>query len=648
MKFVKVTGPLSQLSNFLSTCCVDGNFQPEQALQHMSATMGYTSLNEENPYAPTIQKIEELIRENDSAPNPSIVGTDLRDIVPDEQTKEYIDALDKRLSAIHDERKELEEQLRQCRSGIDQFAHFTNFDVSFEEIFDCEFTKTRFGHMPIENYERLMSYNDNPYVLFIPCSSDETDYWGLYCAPNERIDEVDGIFASLYFERLHIPGAVGTAEEIIEQLENNIEIIENGIKELDEQAASIWRENRSQCNEIYTRLVDLNTVFDLRRYAACHNKYFFYVGWVPANHVATFEKTAEDITDVEVEVNEPDSKQTPPVKLKNPGIFKPYEYFVDMYGLPSYSDVDVTGFVAITYTILFGIMFGDLGQGLVLFLLGIIGWKVKKLALARIIIPCGLSSAVFGFVFGSVFGYEHMLDPVYHALGWESKPLSVMESINTVLLFAIGIGIVLVVLAMLLNIYSCLKHKKIGEAIFSNNGLVGVFMYLAGVAFCVSFMTGRTILPNAVIFGVMGVCAVLLFIKEIPIGIIDKHPNWKPESVMDFVLQNIFELIEYILSYFSNTVSFLRVGAFVIVHASMMMVVFTLGSEGENIPVIIIGNIVVIALEGLLTGIQGLRLEFYEMFSRFYDGGGRAFEPVRLQKSKDTVKTKAKALFNKN
>ena len=107
----------------------------------------------------------------------------------------------------------------------------------------------------------------------------------------------------------------------------------------------------------------------------------------------------------------------------------------------------------------------------------------------------------------------------------------------------------------------------------------------------------------------MGVCAVLLYIKEIPIGIIDKHPDWKPDSIVDFLLQNLFELIEYVLSYFSNTVSFLRVGAFVIVHASMMMVVFTLGGDGSNIPVIIIGNIIVIALEGLLSGIQGLRLE---------------------------------------
>ena len=229
-----------------------------------------------------------------------------------------------------------------------------------------------------------------------------------------------------------------------------------------------------------------------------------------------------------------------------------------------------------------------------------------------------------------------------------------MDSINTVLIVAIGIGVVLVVTAMLLNVVSCLKHKKIGEAIFSNNGLVGIVFYLAGVAFCVAFMNGPKVLPNSVLFGIMGVCAVLLYLKEIPIGIIDKHPDWKPDSVVDFLLQNLFELIEYVLSYFSNTVSFLRVGAFVIVHASMMMVVFTLGGNGSNIPVIIIGNIIVIALEGLLSGIQGLRLEFYEMFSRFYEGGGKAFTPAKLEQAQSNIKTKIankkaqRALANKD
>ena len=591
-----------------------------------------------------------------SAPDPTIVGDRSREIQLDDKTSAYIDELDEKLSAMHDEYKELEDQLEQCRNGIAKYEHFTGFDVGLDELFNCKFIKTRFGHMPKESYEKLVAYDDDPYVLFIPCSTDATDYWGVYCAPRERVDEVDSIFAGLNFERLQVPSAVGTVEQVIDQLKSNIEIIEGDLKQLDERAAALWKENRKRCNEIYTKLVDLNTVFEMRRYAACHNKYFFYVGWVLAHDSKAFEKKAEAIENVEVEENDPDksSGKTPPVKLRNPAIFKPYEYFVDMYGLPSYSDIDVTGFVAITYTLLFGIMFGDLGQGLVLFLLGILGWKIKKMPLARILIPCGLSSAVFGFVFGSVFGYEDMLDPVYHALGMASKPLSVMDSINTVLIVAIGIGVVLVVTAMLLNVISCLKHKKIGEAIFSNNGLVGILFYLAGVAFCVAFMNGPQVLPNSVLFSVMGVCAVLLYIKEIPIGIIDKHPDWKPDSIVDFLLQNLFELIEYVLSYFSNTVSFLRVGAFVIVHASMMMVVFTLGGDGSNIPVIIIGNIIVIALEGLLSGIQGLRLEFYEMFSRFYEGGGRAFTPAKLEQAQTNIKTKfagkkaKKALANKD
>ena len=92
-------------------------------------------------------------------------------------------------------------------------------------------------------------------------------------------------------------------------------------------------------------------------------------------------------------------------------------------------------------------------------------------------------------------------------------------------------------------------------------------------------------------------------------------------------MQNFFEVIEYILSYFSNTVSFLRIGAYMLVHAGMMMVVFSLAGDSENIFVIVLGNVLVIALEGLLTGIQALRLEYYEMFSRFYKGSGRKFEP---------------------
>jgi len=316
---------------------------------------------------------------------------------------------------------------------------------------------------------------------------------------------------------------------------------------------------------------------------------------------------------------------------------EPYKFYVDMYGTPSYSDLDITAFVAVTYTILFGIMFGDLGQGFCLAVIGFLMWKLKKMALGKILIPCGISSMVFGFVFGSVFGFEEMLDPVYEKLGWAGKPLSVMDSINTVLLIAIGIGVFLMIVAMLLNIYACIKRRAFGEALFSQNGLAGIIVYVAGVNLASGFMNGPAPIPNAVCTAMLVGGLLILLVKEIPIGIIDKHPDWKPESIGDFILQNVFELLEYVLSYLSNTVSFLRVGAFVLVHAGMMMVVFSLAGENENIFVIILGNVLVIALEGLLTGIQALRLEYYEMFSRFFEGSGTGFEPITLKKQSNNI-----------
>ena len=195
--------------------------------------------------------------------------------------------------------------------------------------------------------------------------------------------------------------------------------------------------------------------------------------------------------------------------------------------------------------------------------------------------------------------------------------------------------VALVIAAMVINIIISLKRKKIGEALFSQNGLAGIVLYVCGVCLVYAFMGGPKLIPNAVLIPLMLVSFLMLFFKEILIGITDKHENWKPESMLDFFLQNIFECIEYVLSYFSNTLSFLRVGAFVIVHSSMMMVVFTLAgdtSTPKGIIVVILGNIVVIALEGLLTGIQGLRLVFYEMFSRFHEGGGKPFNAISTKK----------------
>ncbi len=632
MKFVRINGPASQLNKLITACCLDGNFHPEYAGNFISQSMGYTALNEENPYSQLFANIKELA---------SSLGVSLDDAkkikgtVIDERTKEYISSIGETLNTLGEERKNLTEQLEQCKEGIEKYSHFTGLGVSLDEIFDCKFICPRFGFLPKDGYLKLnRGYSENPYILFCPCSSNDSGYWGAYFAPREREDEIDGIFAALHFERLHIPSAVGTTDDIIKSLEENIELVGERQKELDEKIMAIWEREGDRIKSLYLRLMELNSVFELRKYAVHHEKSCFFVGWIPAAGEEKFRRRFEKYPEFVMEIEDPEKNSSPPVRLKNTILSRPYTYFVKMYGLPSYGDIDITAFVAATYTLLFGIMFGDVGQGFVLALGGLLAWKLKKIELGKILVPCGVSSMFFGFLFGSVFGFEELLDPVYHAMGMKSKPLSVMESINTVLLFAIGIGVSLVAVAIVISTITNLRKKKFGTALFSENGLAGLVVYIGGANLAYSFMAKEGIFPTGISVVMLLVGIVVLFCKELLAPLLDEGRFKKPESIGDFILQNLFECIEYILSYFSNTVSFLRVGAFVIVHASMMMVVFTLAGDTSTVKgmiVVVLGNIVVIALEGLLTGIQGLRLEFYEMFSRFYEGEGRPFEAAKIR-----------------
>lgn len=631
MKLVKISGPSSKLEKIINACCSLGNFQPENAAAYISETMGYSSMSQESPYSKMIQNIRELAQNNGfSLDEPSKE----KKAVIDAKTAEYIEHIEEDLHNLVEVSKDLNEQLSQCNIAIEKYSHFCGLNINLEEIFGCKFISTRFGHLSKDGYVKLSKgYGDNPYILFCPCSTDAEGYWGAYFAPKDRVDEVDRIFAALQFERLYVPSAVGTADEIIAKLKENIEIITTQKNQLDEKINKIWETEGEKIKALYSKLVELDKVFEMKKYAVYHDKSCFFVGWILASDEKKFQKKLEKYPEFVAEFENPDKNSpiVPPTKLKNNIFVRPFEYYVEMYGLPSYYDLDITAFVAITYTILFGIMFGDLGQGLILAIGGFIFWKKTGSGLGKLLVPCGISSAVFGFIFGSVFGFEEALDPVYHALGMKGKPLEVMESINTVLLIAIGIGVAMVIIAMVLNVLGSIKRKKFGTALFSENGLTGICVYIGGANLIYEFMTKKTIIPQSVGLVMLVVGMIILFNKEIIAGSIDEGKFKKPESISDYLMQNLFECIEYALSYFSNTLSFLRVGAFVIVHASMMMVVFTLAGDTSSVKgiiVVVLGNIVVIALEGLLTGIQGLRLEFYEMFSRFYEGNGRPFKAI--------------------
>ncbi len=236
-------------------------------------------------------------------------------------------------------------------------------------------------------------------------------------------------------------------------------------------------------------------------------------------------------------------------------------------------------------------------------------------------------------MFGSVFGFEDVIEPVWLRPVTAMSTLPFVGKLNTVFVVAITLGMGLVLLTMIFHIINGFKAKDMEAALFDTNGIAGFVFYAAAVAVILLFMTGHT-LPAGIVLVVMFVIPLLIMaLKEPLTALITKEGEVMPKSKVMFFVQAFFELFEVLLSYFSNTLSFVRIGAFAVSHAAMMEVVLMLaGAENGASPnwvVIVLGNLFVCGMEGLIVGIQVLRLQYYEFFSRFYKGGGREFKPYR-------------------
>ena len=295
-----------------------------------------------------------------------------------------------------------------------------------------------------------------------------------------------------------------------------------------------------------------------------------------------------------------------------------------MYGVPKYNDADPTMLVALSYTLLFGIMFGDVGQGAILSIVGFIAYKKFGLQLGAVGMRLGISSMIFGIVFGSVFGSEEILIPMFNAMS--------PDNTMTLLIAAICLGIILIIISMAFNVFLNFKKKNLGEAILSQNGICGLVFYISILGLVINMFLGLGFVNIFYVLILIVVPLLLVFLKEPLIRKFEENEEMFPNGFGAFFVEGFFELFEVVLSFITNTMSFLRVGGFVLSHAGMMLVVYTLagmvGGVGEYI-VIVIGNVFVMCLEGLIVGIQVLRLEFYEMFSRYYEGNGIPFRTIK-------------------
>lgn len=640
MEFISITGPKADIDRVVEQYLSKYEIHLENALAQLRTVQNLSPYMQINPYKSLLAKATEF----QALLDPETVQKDKT--VTLEEAVALIQEYDQKLTQLNQKRKDLEEQRTHLEDLLQKLEPFRRLDFDFSSLLDFRYVYCRFGRISKEYYSKFETYvYENVETLFYRCYADDHYIWGAYFCPRSQSDMIDAVYASMHFEQVEIPSELyGSPHEVSQRLKQELQRTKSALLAQEEKIQDLLKGRSGELYAAKERLDSQSRNFDVRRLAACtqeKNREVFYIlcGWMSAKDAESFQ--AEIASDENlycfVETDDSSAHGEPPTKLKNPRIFRPFEMFVKMYGLPSYHELDPTIFVAMTYIFIFGAMFGDVGQGLCLLVGGLLLYKFKKMDLAAIIGTAGIFSTFFGFMFGSFFGFEDVLPALWLRPVKAMADVPFLGKLNTVFVVAIGFGMFLILLTMVFHIVNAVRTKDLENIWFDQNAVAGLVFYGSLVAVILLFMTGHS-LPAGIVLAVMfGLPLLIIMLKEPLSRMVKKQTPAIEGSKGMYFVQSFFELFEVMLSYLSNTLSFVRIGAFAVSHAAMMEVVLMLAGAEAGTPnwvVIVLGNIVVIAMEGLIVGIQVLRLEYYEMFSRFYKGSGRPFQPFLKKKIK--------------
>lgn len=653
MKFLSITGPKADIDRVVNTYLSKYEIHLENALSELTTVQNLTPFLEINPYKEALNTANLFCEELNSFAADTVKAETAQAAA---QTMDVETALDtiRRIQTDYQDldkkRSDLENQLTTVAESLRVIRPFRNLDFDISSILKFRFIRFRFGRIGKEYYQKFERYiYDNLDTIFIKCDEDDQYIWGMYFVPEPESQKVKAVYSSMHFEKIYMPDSYeGTAREAFEQLAQKRSLILSDFNTVSQKRNDFLI---SHCREILAAqaaIARLSGNFDIRKLAACtkgkgeNDIFYILCGWMTEKDAHSFQTDIKDdskifcIIDGEDDEHiQPETHQQPPTKLKNPKLFKPFEMYINMYGLPAYNEMDPTWFVAITYSFIFGAMFGDAGQGLLLFIGGFLLYKFKHIALAGIISCAGVFSTIFGILFGSFFGFENLFPALWLRPMNNMMTVPFIGKLNTVFIVAIGFGMGLILLCMVFNIINAWKAHDTEHIWFDTNSVAGLVFYGSATVSIALILTGHTLPGGILLFIMFGIPLILIFFKEPLTALVEKKSEVMPKEKGMFIVQGLFEMFEVLLSYFSNTLSFVRIGAFAVSHAAMMEVVLMLaGFESGHLNwiVVILGNLFVSGMEGLIVGIQVLRLEYYEMFSRFYKGTGRKFEPFRPTK----------------
>lgn len=612
----------------------DGNFTLSVLGEHLDAISDIGGIRRYRGARTEVKRERELLQKTAASlkADLSVFGKGrLKDHSWEESAK-ILEEIGEKVRPVQERRQQTADKIEKYRDFLESIEYLRGIDIDVSLLTHMVHFRYHVGTLTKEKRLRLRDNYENitAVVLHIGSSADGESY--LIFSPVQTEEQTEKILKSLNFKEIELPGEfAGTPDEVREKILERIHELEQESGALEEELHQLREEHEETLREIDGKMTAEEHISLLQEQIAVSDNFFYFCAWVPKKEAEpirrNLEKNCERTLITFSEAEDLPEKMTPPTKLKNNFLMKPFEALVTIYGVPNYREVDPTAFLGLSYLILFGAMFGDVGQGAVLALLGLLLCRREEnKGYGGLLLRIGLSSVTFGFLYGSLFGSEEILPALL------VRP---MENIDFVLYSSVVFGIGLLFISFGISIFNLLRRREWEEGLLGRNGLTGFAFYIFLLIALLQAVLKKQILPFSAIAAIEALfMALMLFRKPLLSALQGRRAEYEGGR-QAYYIEGGFDLVETLLSLLSNTISFIRIGAFALNHVGLFLAFSTMaamtGSRAAGILILVVGNAIIIGLEGLIVFIQGLRLEYYELFSKYYRGDGIAYEPLKMK-----------------
>lgn len=651
MRLVELMALKQDVQNVILYLGKNGNFQFQSKKRSVQKNDDKKNMNIDSHFFDCLQKVRAFFNIQD------ISDSELKFVAATDEDRDIANKIIAAEDEFEKNAAEKTEKLEKVTETLKEAESFSNLKIPYSQLEHLSFLSLRIGRIPADNFEKLREAVDS-HAVVIPLGNDKSKI--LAAASKKGRFALDTELKKFGFINMEIPeNFKGIPEEVLVGMQQEKVSAERAVAKINEEKKNYADTHSEEIRRLLGAFSISSQIKDIQNNLESTSMVYRLTGWIPASDSRNFMKELDELTEGRIAIREYLPTEVPsvlrgeekvPVKLTHGKFISAFERMIFSYGSPLYGTIDPTPFVAIFFTFLFGIMFGDFGQGLVIFLAGLLmAKKVIKVGgwnkFAPVFMGVGCSSCVMGLVTGEFFGTEKVLEPfalfVTGLFGTPHAPiLKVMPSSNPnsiIVIFGIfgvtiALGFIINSIGLIVNMCNNAMRRKFGSVFFGKSGFFGAVFYWYVVAFAVRIAAFHHV-PALFDWIIIGVSLFFAAFGEPFERLFDGERPVVENGFGSLVIGGIVELIEVVSSYLSSTISFVRVGAFALAHAVLGFIIQLMSEKCGpvgGIFVLIAGNAIVVVLEGMIVAIQVIRLQYYEFFSKFFNETGAEFKPLQF------------------